>query len=114
MPHPLAARRAAQLAALPDLGLTLPAEVRKPITTYKAVMGLRAPAIPPAAAMVTADLAIDRWHATAGKGSTTVSLDTAPIREARQREQDAADQRALIIELQGAAVNGLCQAVDAQ
>jgi hypothetical protein len=108
--------RAGKLAALPQLGITLPATVRAAITGYEAVMALPVAAAPlrPGAdrRAITAladDLARD---ALTGKRPAAPShpLGVSAITRARQDEQDAYDRAALARELRSAAAVVLVQA----
>ncbi len=115
MPYWPVENRARMIAALPGLGLRLPAAVTKAIAAFEAAQQI-VPAPPPApgqaARLALADTAIGLFAAAAERGAKTITLDPAPIARARAAEQEAADLAALAREVKAAAATGLCGVCD--
>lgn len=115
MPNWPVENRARTIAALPALGLKLPAAITKAIAAFEAAQEMRVPA-PPAPGqpvrLALADTAIDLFAAAAERGAKTITLDPAPIARARTAEQEANDLAVLAREVKAAAATGLCQVCD--
>jgi hypothetical protein len=115
MPNWPVENRARTIAALPALGLKLPAAITKAIAAFEAAQEMRVPA-PPAPGqpvrLALADTAIDLFAATAERGAKTITLDPAPIARARTAEQEANDLAVLAREVKAAAATGLCGVCD--
>jgi hypothetical protein len=107
--------KAGKLAALPQLGIAVPATVSAAITGYEAVMALPVPAPPlrPDADRRAITALADELArgALTGKRPAAVPqpLDVTAITRARQDDQDALDRAALARELRSAAAVVLCQ-----
>lgn len=111
--------RAAQLARLTALDITLPAPVTTAIAGYQAIMALPAPPVPEYGADRRAITALaDQLARRALTGSRpaipAVPLDVTPVRQARQDDQDALDRAAAARELRAAAAAVLCATVSGQ
>jgi len=92
--------RARALAALPGLGLDgLPAELTRAVVAHDAIMAMHPPAPPPGprtAITAAARQALANAYRT---GSTTVTIDPAPVAAARAAEAGHADRAAIIAAL---------------
>lgn len=105
--------RARALATLPALGLDgLPAELTRAVVTYNSVMALRPPPPPPAPRTAVTAQASAALAAAYRKGSTTVTIDTGPVAEARAAEAEHADRAAILAELRALAPAELCTVAD--
>lgn len=105
--------RARALATLPALGLDgLPADLTRAVTAYDAIMAMRPPAPPPGPRTAITDAASQALSAAYRKGSTTVTIDTGPVTQARAAEAGHADRAAILSALREAAPAELCRIAD--